>query len=631
MPFMPLQENKIMEILTRIGKMGQDVPLDSTQNISAIEDLIEQFKLIGYDNVALEHKAVLGETLDFLITNYKNPQSRELFNRLIEKIETPLAEGNVSAIAGFDLHRHLHKMGELLETKGGAEFYDTLINDNESADHRLNVKKLWSTMKEVPESDEDLALDVDYAFYVFDTLCASNGKVNRKLQELSEQYPISFRIVQGAQKDGECRIIDDETGRHAIISLYEGAVKDVKLLPMLMAHELGHYVDAVQRPQNSANLPMNQEHTADILGAELAANAGYHPEIFAEELKGTGNEFLQKRAEGIERFCQLYMKSDLNRRLEELPNTPGGRKMKAFVLEADSFFDEWREETKGIDDLVEIMPEERKLDYWRISESKRRKDLAVPPEEVEAKIEKEALLRQQSYKKYRNKDLSLEECKKMVIDDGVRTYLYVHDAELRMNARFNPAYDEDLNRGYCTVSLMSCLQKSDARKELGVIFDADREKLAHPATLFKHLMEMDGGKYSSYVHSCDDDAGKTIFDVIKEHKMKPGALVCLTFGDEKPSLETEHSHLMVYTGKDKNGECCFTGFNNDNRDIRLKNFKIGYVCDTCAMTEQIIKDYHRSYNQIKENGGDGNTEHIAKKNHTVLNPSLKMTRTIREI
>lgn len=631
MPSMSLQENKIIDILTRIGKMGQDVPLDSTQNILAIEDLIEQFKHIGYDNVALEHKAVLGETLDYLIADYKNPQSRELFNRLIKKIETPLPEGNTSALADFDLHRHLHKMGELLETESGAEFYNTLISDNEPADNRLNVKKLWSTMKEVPESDEDAALDLDYAFNVFDTLCASNGKANRKLQELSEQYPISFRIVQGAQKDGECRIIDDETGRHAIISLYEGAVKDMKLLPMLMAHELGHYIDAVQRPQNCANLPMSQEHTADILGAELASNAGYHPEIFAEELKGADNEFLQKRAEGIEHFCWLYMKSDLNRRLEELPNTPGGRKMKAFVLEADSFFDEWREETKGIDDLVAIMPEERKLDYCRIVESKRRKDLSVSPEEVEARIEKEALLRQQSYKKYRNQDLSIEECKKMVIDNGVRTYLYAQDAELKMNARFNPAYDEDLNRGYCTVSLMSCLQKSDARKELGVIFDADKEKLAHPATLFKHLMEMDGGKYSGYVHCCGEDTGKTILDVIKEHKMKPGALVCLTFGDEKPSLETAHSHLMVYTGKDKNGECCFTGFNNDNRDTRLKNFKVGYVCDTCAMTEQIVKDHHQHYSRIKENGGDGNAEQIAKKNHTVLNRSLEMTRNMREI
>ena len=136
------------------------------------------------------------------------------------------------------------------------------------------------------------------------------------------------------------------------------------------------------------------------------------------------------------------------------------------------------------------------------------------------------------------------------------------------------------------------------QRRAGCRFNTDAEELAHPATLFKHLTEMENGRYAGHIHRSGDDGCSGVQDIIDKHQIKPGALVCLTMDPEMAdnvTLEGSHNHLMLYAGKDKSGEHCFYGFNNDIKDGKLKNHNIGYVCDSCGLFSDLIRDHHRVY------------------------------------
>ena len=82
---------------------------------------------------------------------------------------------------------------------------------------------------------------------------------------------------------------------------------------------------------------------------EMALNAGYKVTSFSRELKSKNSAFLQKRGNALEKFQQIYQKNDLERRLSELPNTPAGRQVRAFIGEVEAFWDRWEKEKKQAD------------------------------------------------------------------------------------------------------------------------------------------------------------------------------------------------------------------------------------------------------------------------------------------
>ena len=277
--------------------------------------------------------------------------------------------------------------------------------------------------------------------------------------------------------------------------------------------------------------------------------------------------------------------------LDELPNTPAGRKIRKFIERTDKFHDEWGEEKKKIDEQVAKMSPEEKLQKALLGMN-RFGFAGKSDEEKIAKIDEIAKGDISGYKEREGKDISFEEMKEKNIDRSARKYLYWQMAALKINSRFNPDFDASLNKGYCTASLMMCLRESDKSGELDAIFNTDTEKLAHPGTLFKHLQTMNGGKYAEYIHRSFDEGAVDVRDIVDKHQMKPGALVCLTMDDrDNPSLDDGHCHLLMYVGKDKDGHC-FMGFDNDMKKGHLHNQCVGFVCDFPKMTADIIKDHH---------------------------------------
>lgn len=570
--------------------------LDSAENMEKVTALAGELKIAGYENARPEQKAEIARTLDFLYAGRDEPETRRKLMSLLEFISEPLP-GASAEKADFDLHARLALLADMIEAGDGAAFYRSLQREDEPLNRSLNVKELWRSGKLLPA--EAHADKIEVAEEIFARLCAADGKINRRLKELNECCPVSFAVVGSADKDGECRMINDENGRRCVVSLNEGAFGDRRLLPMLIAHELGHYVDGVGRPADfRLNLPESQEYTADILGAEMALNAGYKVTAFSRELKSKNSAFLQRRGSALEKFQQIYQKNDLERRLSELPNTPAGRQVRAFIGEVEAFCDRWEKEKKQADRHYATLSEEQKLRIV-LAEMEKQKDCAgLSAAEKMAKLDEKIERHREQEKKFSGCELSPEEARESLFENVVKAHLYNQLAVMKINSRFNPYFDPALNKGYCTASVMECLRRSARGGELDAVFNTDPEKLAHPASLFKHLMETEGGKYAGHIRRSGDNGCRDVQEIIDRNAVKPGALICLTMDPEaerNPSLEGSHNHLMIYAGKDKSGEHCFYGFNNDIKDGKLKNHNFGYVLDSYGLFADMIRDYHRVY------------------------------------
>lgn len=186
--------------------------LDSAENMEKVTALAGELKIAGYENARPEQKAEIARTLDFLYARRDEPETRRKLMSLLEFISKPLP-GAPAEKTDFDLHAHLASLADMIEDGDGAAFYRS-----------LNVKELWRSGKLLPV--EAHADKIEVAEEIFARLCAADGKINRRLKELNERCPVSFAVVGSADKDGECRMINDENGRRCVVSLYEGAFGD---------------------------------------------------------------------------------------------------------------------------------------------------------------------------------------------------------------------------------------------------------------------------------------------------------------------------------------------------------------------------------------------------------------------
>ena len=284
--------------------------------------------------------------------------------------------------------------------------------------------------------------------------------------------------------------------------------------------------------------------------------------------------------------------------MSELPNTPAGRQVRAFIGEVEAFWDRWEKEKKQADRHYATLSEEQKLRIV-LAEMEKQMDCAgLSAAEKMAKLDEKTERHREQEKKFSGRELSPEEARESFFENVVKSHLYNQLAVMRINSRFNPYFDPAQNKGYCTASVMECLRRSARSGELDAVFNTDPERLAHPASLFKHLMETESGKYAGHIRRSGDDGCRDVQEIIDRNGIKPGALICLTMDPEaerNPSLEGSHNHLMIYAGKDKSGEHCFYGFNNDIKDGKLKNHNFGYVLDSYGLFADMIRDYHRVY------------------------------------
>ena len=295
---------------------------------------------------------------------------------------------------------------------------------------------------------------------------------------------------------------------------------------------------------------------------------------------------------GAEDSC-LEQKLELERRLSVLPNTPAGRKVRAFISEVDDFFNRWTRQKETADARYDMLSDDEKMKLILSAMERQPEFSGLSAEEKMQKFEEKV----ESNRQGNMQGMTFAEAREKLTESTVKIELYNQLAVSFINSRFNPDFDPALNKGYCTASIMQCLRKADKSGELDAIFNTDIERLAHPATLFKHLQEIEDGKYADHVYKSGEKGCPRVQDIIDKFDIKPGALVCLTINDEKKAelREDGHNHLVLYTGKNREGEHCFYSFNNDFKDGKLKNANVGYVCDSCNMFKDMIRDYHRVY------------------------------------
>ena len=103
--------------------------------------------------------------------------------------------------------------------------------------------------------------------------------------------------------------------------------ENIDNLPMLIAHEAGHLIDVSERPLGySVNSKKGEEHLADICGAQMALNAGYSINGFADFLSNqsevTKDALLQDRAKVLKDLSK-YKNKPLNNTLKMLLEKTG--------------------------------------------------------------------------------------------------------------------------------------------------------------------------------------------------------------------------------------------------------------------------------------------------------------------
>ena len=280
---------------------------------------------------------------------------------------------------------------------------------------------------------------------------------------------------------------------------------------------------------------------------------------------------------------------------KQIPNSLAGRKMKAFLEEVDNFYNWWDSEKAKIDKKVRRLSgdEQYKLAVKYLSYIYYKDGRHVSDEDMAIEIENSASKYREKYNEYEieSQYLSFREARNMTIEQYAKYYLYVVEAKEKINKVFYPNLDEKRNMGYCAASIMECLRRSDKNSDLETIFMTDWENLLHPTSLFKHISEMQGGKYSKHLYKCSEKYGSTVQEIISKNNIKPGALVCLTFDKQKDvDLDGYHNHLVLYTGMNKYGQQYFTSFDEDMSDGMINTYNKGYVLDMYSVAGNMINE-----------------------------------------
>lgn len=198
------------------------------------------------------------ETVGSYCEGMSEEEKEKLLNRII------CTEGN-KGIGG----KKIYRLPELAPKK--SEMFE-------------NLTEMKAEGKLLPETDEKYKKSADKINAMIKDFCNNDSKVSRDLKKLLEAK--DTEIIIGIRKWGRINASaallkkENESDKNTIVLMVaEEMFHDTpynKELPGFLAHEFGHVLEFNKRPEGSETEYMDgAETSADIIGTQLAVNAGY--------------------------------------------------------------------------------------------------------------------------------------------------------------------------------------------------------------------------------------------------------------------------------------------------------------------------------------------------------------------
>ena len=231
--------------------------------------------------------------------------------RIVGSINDGIARGDLSLIEymqrvdfekypvnqTFDLHTHYENMYKEFGQKNFPAY------KNKKIGYSHNIKNVYNRNRCI--ENEDGLKRINSIFEKISN--PQKGLPNKALMELSEKFNIVFQIIEGRNFDGECRYqkaYPDDTEKSVIISITQGALSaNDDALAVLLGHELSHGIDISRMPNNYIGTIGWEapEDFANIMGANIAQNAGYDPTEFIKA-QGRNNDRTQRAADMLHKY-----------------------------------------------------------------------------------------------------------------------------------------------------------------------------------------------------------------------------------------------------------------------------------------------------------------------------------------
>ncbi len=174
-----------------------------------------------------------------------------------------------------------HDLSQFPDWKSDEDFPSNKAYSLDSKEHQEGVKKIEDLIKKFTANDSNVAKD---------------------LKRLLENSEIRYRVLSKWEKpNGSCsfkRAEQKGAKNQIVICVCDLNKTGDKVLPEILAHELGHALEFSQRPKGAETKYMDGcETAADILGASLLANAGVSSKEFS---KFMGKDYRERKKKKLD-------------------------------------------------------------------------------------------------------------------------------------------------------------------------------------------------------------------------------------------------------------------------------------------------------------------------------------------
>ena len=252
---------------------------------------LETLKQNNYISLSDKHHRMFEEAknyaLEQMLENKKPEPIQNLMSCTRTASQKQIEQNRKIEADGFNLEEHLNKLSKE-HNLHPIETTTSKIVDREHSPF------IWMKDNIIDAPDE-----LKYTQNILDTLRKKNEFLDTALKDKN----ITINILDDKSIDGKFK--DDEytksNGKNVIININKGCFDEnnKNILPMLIAHEFGHFIDVSSRPLGyTGGLKDKEEFFADSIGAKMATNAGYENSItaFKNHLATRDDPLLKSRA-----------------------------------------------------------------------------------------------------------------------------------------------------------------------------------------------------------------------------------------------------------------------------------------------------------------------------------------------
>lgn len=250
---------------------------------------LEELKQNNYVNISGEHHQMFEKAKIYALEQMST--NKDPIKKLMDCTQTALQEqikqNRKIEADGFNLNEHFNNLCKELNLPPIESSNDKIVDRGQSP-------FIW-----VKDNTIEATNELSDAKNILDTLRKNNDFLDNALQDKN----ITINILDNNSADGKFKADEykKSNGKNIIINLHKGCFdeKNKDMLPMLIAHEFGHFIDISNRPLGySGGLKNKEEFFADSIGAKMAINAGYEKSItaFKNHLASIDNPLLKSRA-----------------------------------------------------------------------------------------------------------------------------------------------------------------------------------------------------------------------------------------------------------------------------------------------------------------------------------------------